>query len=155
MTDAMHEQEREEVEEKVHRLEQEVARLKRTPGGRLGVVRKRSRHRLAGLPLYDVAIGPDFEKGELRGQARGIFAVGDVAIGVVALGRIAVGLIALGGLSFGLLAAAGGLAVGGLAAGGAAAGGVAVGGAAAGILAIGGAAVGHWAYGGATYEIAP
>ena len=79
-------------------------------------------------PWYDIAVGPDFERGELRGHARGVVAIGDIASGVfalgglargvVALGGLSLGLVSFGGLSVGLLAAIGGLAIGGLALGG-------------------------------------
>jgi hypothetical protein len=115
-------------------------------------IRKRASWGIAGLPAYDIALGPDPAQGELRGHARGIVAIGDVAAGVVALGGlargfvalggVAAGLVSFGGLSIGLLGAIGGLAIGGLALGGAAVGGVAVGGGAAGYYACAGGAVG-------------
>ena len=111
-------------------------------------VRKRSAETLFGLPLYDIAFGPDPEKGEMRGHARGIIAIGDIATGwlaigcvarrIVALGGLALGAISIGGCSIGLLLSLGGLAIGGLA----------VGGAAVGYVAVGGAAVGYYACGG-------
>ena len=54
---------------------------------RTGPVRRRSKLTLFGLPLYDIATGPDPEKGERRGHARGIIAVGDFATGVLAIGK--------------------------------------------------------------------
>ena len=42
-------------------------------------IRKRSPKTLCGLPLVDIAIGPDPEKGEMRGHAHGIIAIGDIA----------------------------------------------------------------------------
>jgi hypothetical protein len=138
------------TQERLERLEREVATLRR--GGYRGV-RRRSSLEFAGLPLYDVALGPDPEKGEFRGHAKGVLAIGDMASGViavgglargiVALGGLAVGLLSLGGLSIGLLLALGGGAFGGVAIGGGAVGGVAVGGGAAGYYACGGAAYGH------------
>jgi hypothetical protein len=112
--------------------------------------RYRSSARLFGLPVVDIAIGP--ANGELRGKARGIIAIGDIAsgglalggasFGIVAIGGLAVGVFAAGGLAIGLVSATGGMAIGGLAAGGGAAGVLASGGGAAGIYAQGGGALG-------------
>lgn len=128
-------------------LREEVAHLKKGSNSRQLIarsgIRKRSKTRLFGLPLYDIALGPDFAKGESRGVAKGIIAVGDIAAGVVAIGGVAVGAVAAGGLAIGLLGAAGGAAVGAFAAGGAAAGVVAVGGAAVGVVALGGATLSY------------
>jgi hypothetical protein len=140
-----------ELRRRVEQLEQEVARLR---GGvpRFRGIRYRSAAAIGDIPLLAVAIGPDPDKGQMRGHARGVFAIGDIATGVVALGGLARGLVAMGGLalgavsiggvSLGLLAAAGGLAIGSVALGGAAAGGVAMGGGAVGLYACGGAAAG-------------
>lgn len=140
----------ESLEERVAELERKVSAGR---GFRGGSVRKRSATRIAGLPLYDIALGPDPAAGELRGHARGIVAVGDIATGVLALGGLArgaiavgglaVGLLSFGGLSIGALAAVGGLAIGAIAAGGAAVGAVAVGGGAAGYYACGGSGAGE------------
>ncbi|MGH6814270.1 MAG: SHOCT domain-containing protein [Hyphomicrobiaceae bacterium] len=115
-------------------------------------VRKQSAVKFAGWPLWSVAVGPDTAKGEMRGHAKGIFAVGDMATGVfaagglargvVALGGLAVGLVSFGGMSIGLLLALGGGALGAIAFGGGAVGAVAIGGGAAGHYAMGGGAVG-------------
>jgi hypothetical protein len=141
---------REELERRVANLETEVARLR---GQAYRGVRKRSSVEVAGLPLWAIATGPDFERGEIRGHAKALIAIGDVATGVVAigglarglvaLGGLAVGFVSLGGLAIGLLLALGGGAIGGLALGGGAAGGVAVGGGATGYYACGGGAAGH------------
>jgi hypothetical protein len=104
-------------------------------------VRRRSKRTFIGLPLWDIAYGPDIEKGEKRGRARGIIALGDVATGWLAIGGLARGGIALGGVAFGGIAI-GGCAVGVLASGGAAIGGIAIGGGALGIVAIGGGMIG-------------
>ena len=117
--------------------------LKRTFGG----VRRRSTRSIGGLPLWEVAFGPDVSRGELRGHARAVFALGDLATGWLAIGGVAMGGVALGGLALAVVPI-GGLAVGGLALGGAAAGLAAAGGAAAGWVAVGGAAFGYYAYGG-------
>jgi hypothetical protein len=142
-----------DLERRVKELEGELSRLKQH---RARGVRYRSAAGLGDIPLIAIAAGPDPEKGELRGHAKGIIALGDMATGVIALGGLARGLLAfggvalggisVGGVSVGLLAAAGGLAIGSLAAGGGAVGGVAVGGAAAGYYACGGAAVGKHAF---------
>ena len=143
-------QTRQDLERRVRELEAELARL-RAGGARR--VRYRSAAEFGGLPLVAIATGPDLAKGELRGHARGILAIGDIATGVVALGGLARGLFAFGGLalgvvtlggaSFGALLAAGGLAVGSFAFGGGAVGWTAVGGAAAGTYACGGGAFGE------------
>lgn len=103
-------------------------------------IRKRSPVEFAGLPLYHIAMGPDFEAGQMRGYARGIIAIGDIATGVLAIGGLARGAIAIGGCAMGLLAI-----------GGAAVGGLALGGGALGIVAIGGGAVGYYACGGGAF----
>jgi len=116
-------------------------------------IRRQSTSTFFGLPLWAVALGPDPSRGELRGHARGIFAVGDIATGWVALGGLARGIVALGGLSVGLFAF-GGAAVGMLTAvGGGAVGGLALGGAAAGLIAVGGGAFGYYAMGGAAIGV--
>jgi hypothetical protein len=84
-----------------------------------------------GLPWVHICIGGPAEGGYRLGVARGVIALGDVAIGVVAVGGVAVGLVAIGGVALGLAALAGmsvGLyALGGLAIGVTAVGAVAVG----------------------------
>jgi len=90
----------------------------------------RSSVEIFGLPLVHIAQGIDPETGMPR-VARGIIAIGSLAIGVLAIGSVALGVFALGGLTVGLVA------LGGIAVGIAAAfGGLVVGG----YLAIGGAA---------------
>ena len=142
---------REQLESRVAELEKQVAALK--GGGRaFRGIRKRASWGLGDIPFYDIALGPDLERGEMRGHAQGIIAIGDLATGflalgglargVIALGGLAAGLVSFGGLSIGVLSAVGGLAIGGLALGGAAVGGVALGGGAAGYYACGGGAVG-------------
>lgn len=128
-------------------LEQRISELeKQLDGGRRAnrtSIRKRSKSQPLGLPLFDVAIGPDAETGELRGHARGWIAIGDVATGVFALGGLAQGVIAVGGLSWGLVGV-GGCTLGLLAA---------VGGVAAGCFALGGVAVGLWSMGGVAIDV--
>ena len=141
----------EELEQRVERLEREIAQLKGRKGFRS--LRRRAGWGLGNIPLYEVAIGPDASRGEMRGHAKALFAVGDIATGVVAiggwarglvaLGGLATGLVSLGGLSIGVLAAVGGLAIGGLAIGGGAVGKVAIGGGAVGEYACGGSAAGE------------
>lgn len=134
-----------DLETRVHELEDEVARLR---GRRPGKVRYRSAAAIGDVPLVSIALGPDPEKGEWRGHARGVVAIGDTATGVVAIGGLAIGGVAIGGLSVGL-ASLGGLALGVfLAVGGGAVGGTPIGGAAVGRVAIGGGAVGEYACGG-------
>jgi hypothetical protein len=143
---------RDSLEKRVAELEAEVAAL-RGRGATSRGTRRRAALEIGGLPLYDIAVGPDLAKGEIRGHAKGILAFGDIATGViafgglarglVAVGGLAVGLFTFGGLSVGVVAAVGGLAIGGFALGGAALGGVAVGGGAAGYYACGGAAGGE------------
>lgn len=141
--------EQNDLEQRVRSLEAELAQFKQQ---RFRGVRYRSSLSLGGVPLIAIALGPDFERGEFRGHAKGIIAIGDFATGVFALGGLArgvfsigglsLGVVSLGGLSLGALVAVGGLAIGSLAIGGGAVGGLAVGGGAAGYYACGGAAVG-------------
>ncbi len=145
-------QTRQDLERRVRELDAEVASLR--AGGRHRTVRYRSAAEFGGLPLVAIATGPDPAKGEARGHARGILAIGDIATGILALGGVARGLFAFGGVALGVvtfggasvgaLAAVGGLAVGTVAFGGAAAGWTAMGGGAAGTYACGGGAVGEF-----------
>ena len=141
---------REELEERVERLEQELAALRK---GSARSVRKRASWGIGNIPAYEIAVGPDPALGQVRGHAKGIVAVGDIATGflalggwargIVAVGGLATGLVSVGGLSVGVLLAVGGLAIGSLAIGGGAVGGVAVGGGAVGRYACGGGAAGE------------
>jgi hypothetical protein len=94
-------------------------------------------------PLVHICAGLDPVTMRPR-VARGVIAIGNMAVGAVAIGGLACGLLTIGGASFGLLFALGGVAIGlGLSAGGFAAGSVAIGGLAVGLkFAIGGAAFG-------------
>lgn len=112
-----------------------------------GIIRKRSQQTILGLPLVDIAIGPDPEKNEVRGHARGIIAIGDIATGWLAFGGVAYGGLASGGIAVGIVSF-GGLSIGLAALGGLAIGGIAVGGGAIGFAAIGGGAIGYYALGG-------
>src|SRR5579862_393167 len=84
-------------------------------------IRSRSIRTFAGLPLVDVALGPDPDLDEPHGKAHGIIAIGDEARGWLAMGGSARGYIALGGSARGILAlggkAMGVVALGGLSAG--------------------------------------
>jgi hypothetical protein len=144
---------REELERRVAELEKQVSALQGRGLVRMRGIRKRAAWGLGGIPFYDIAVGPDPERGELRGHAKGIIAIGDFATGILALGGLArgvfafgglaAGVVSFGGLSVGILGAIGGVAIAGLAAiGGAAVGGAAMGGGAAGYYACGGGAAG-------------
>src|SRR5438046_6085799 len=96
-------------------------------------IRRESPRKFFGLPLWAIAIGPDWERGEMRGHARGIFALGDMATGWFAFGGLARGFFAFGGLAIGLFAFGGAaigivLAIGGVDIGGLGFGGGGVGG---------------------------
>jgi hypothetical protein len=80
----------------------------------------KSRASILGLPLFHIAQGINPETGRPR-VAKGIIAIGNIAIGVFAFGGIALGGFTFGGLSIGLIAL-GGLAAGAIAVGGAAIG---------------------------------
>jgi hypothetical protein len=94
-------------------------------------------------PLVHVCAGIDPVTMRPR-VARGVIAIGNLAVGVIAVGGLAGGLLTFGGVSLGLLFALGGVAIGlGLSAGGFAVGAVAIGGVAIGFVhALGGAAFG-------------
>ncbi len=109
----------------------------------------RSPRTLWGLPLVHICMGPaiDPTTGSIR-VAKGIVAVGPIALGVFSMGGVAIGGLTFGGLALGLVAL-GGMAFGlGLAIGGLAVGAIALGGGAVGYLAIGGGAFGVHALGG-------
>ncbi len=83
------------LEERVATLERQLAMGPTMRRARS--VRKRSEATILGMPLYDIAMGPNFETGEIRGHARGFIAVGDIATGVLAMGGVARGVVAFGG----------------------------------------------------------
>ena len=112
--------------------------------------RKTSSLRIDNLPLLSIGMGPDPAKGEMRGHAKGVIAIGDMATGWVAIGALARGGVALGGLSFGVVGFRG-LSIAAIAFGGLSIGIVAFGGLAIGVVAWGGAAVGYYACGGAAF----
>jgi hypothetical protein len=107
----------------------------------------RSKTVLFGLPLVHIAYGVDPQTGRKR-VAKGIIAIGDIAVGGIAFGGMALGGITFGGISVGVLAL-GGMAVGLVALGGMAIGVLlALGGGAVGYVALGGGACGYYAFGG-------
>ena len=95
-------------------------------------------------PLVSIALGPDPSKSELRGHARAIIAIGDIATGVIAPGGVARAAAALGGL-----------AIGGIVLGGCGIGILALAGLALGCLAMGGLAIGYAAIGGLASATTP
>ena len=103
----------------------------------------RSPATIGSWPLIHICAGMDPVTMRPR-VAKGVIAIGNMAVGVLAIGGLACGLFTVGGASFGLLFALGGGAIGlGLSLGGFAAGSVAIGGAAVGLsYALGGAAFG-------------
>ncbi len=136
-----------QLQQRVTELENQIAMM-RAGGGAMRGVRRRASWTIAGLPFYDIALGPDVERGEFRGHAKGFIAIGDMATGVFAMGGLASGVFAFGGLAIGLFTF-GGLSIGALfAVGGLAIGTVAFGGGALGGVAMGGGAVGYYACGG-------
>ncbi len=104
----------------------------------------RSERQLFGLPLVHIVGGNRIDPltGRLR-IAKGIIAIGPIAVGGLALGGSAVGVISFGGGALGLVAV-GGAAVGVLGA---------LGGLAVGLVAIGGAAFGYYALGGGAWGV--
>jgi hypothetical protein len=139
-----------QMQARIQELERQVASLKQSMPVAFRGIRKRSETVMLGLPLYDIAIGPDPELGEIRGHARGIIAIGDLATGVFALGGMARGFVAIGGGAIGIVAMGGG-AIGVVALGGGAIGLLALGGAAIGFVALGGGACGYYASGGGAF----
>jgi predicted RNA-binding Zn-ribbon protein involved in translation (DUF1610 family) len=126
----------------------EVLRRRSDPRSVMRCIRKRSDAEIFGWPVWSIAFGPDPARGERYGRAKGLIAIGDVAIGGIAVGGVGFGVVAVGGLAVGWTAL-GGSALGlAIAMGGGAAGGFAVGGGAAGGIATGGGAVGYVAQGG-------
>lgn len=137
------------LQQKVEMLERDVATLKRGYGGH--GVRKQSPTRLGGLPLYDISLGSDPTRGEIRGHARGVIAIGDLATGILAFGGIARGFVAVGGVALGVITV-GGCSIGVLLSiGGLAIGSLAIGGGAVGLVAVGGGALGYYACGGGAF----
>ena len=101
----------------------------------------RSQKKVFGLPLVHIVLGPPFDPSTGRARvAKGIIAIGGIAIGVLNLGGVGLGLFSFGGAAVGFTAV-GGAAVGLL---------LGMGGAAIGFIAIGGAALGYYVLGGGT-----
>ena len=96
----------------------------------------KSRLKIGNLPLVHINFGYG------KKVAKGIIAIGNIAIGVLSLGGLSLGVLSLGGIGMGLLSI-GGLAIGGLCFGGLGIGYMAVGGLAIGIYACGGLAIGQ------------
>jgi len=99
----------------------------------------RSERELFGLPLVHIVSGSRINPATGRPRvAKGIIAIGPVAVGGLALGGVSVGALSFGGLSLGLVAL-GGMALGVL---------LAAGGGAVGFVALGGGVIGYYALGG-------
>src|SRR5438874_2553821 len=65
-----------------------------------------SHRRWMGLPLLHYTAGRNPETGA-RKTAKGVIAIGRIAVGIISIGQLAIGVIAIGQLSFGLLLALG------------------------------------------------
>jgi len=111
------------------------------PSARMMGFEYRSSAAIGDLPLVHIATGMDPTTGRKR-IARGVIAIGDIAVGGLAIGGVSIGVLSFGGASIGLVALGGGALGAALAIGGAAIGTVAVGGGAVGWYAVGGAAFG-------------
>lgn len=72
------------------------------------IYRKRSKTKIFGLPLWEVAFNLIGKKGNVRYQrlakARAIVAIGDSATGIVAIGSFAKGIVAVGQTALGVFA---------------------------------------------------
>jgi hypothetical protein len=113
--------------------------------GRRQFVEYRSEQLWGDLPVVHISVGGRQADGRYRlGRARGVIALGDVAIGLVAVGGVAIGLFSTGGVAIGLVAL-GGVAVGF----------VAVGAVSVGLLAVGAVALGLTAVGTLTALVVP
>ena len=114
---------------------------KSSPSGAGGLVRPlvyeyKSPRTFLGLPLVHIVYGPAWGGGFK--PARGVIAIGNVALGIVAIGGFAAGIFTLAGIGLGIVCLAGmafGIGVG-------------IGGIATGYLAVGGIAIGTYAVGG-------
>jgi hypothetical protein len=104
----------------------------------------RSQRELFGLPLVHIISGQGFDPvtGRIR-VAKGIIAVGPIAVGCLAMGGASFGLVSFGGAALGAIAF-GGVAIGAL---------LAVGGLAIGAIALGGGAIGYYAFGGGVWGV--
>jgi hypothetical protein len=110
--------------------------------GRRMAIDYRSKEVWGQLPVVHIAVGGRQEDGRYRlGRARGIIALGDIAIGLVAEGGVAIGLLSVGGVALGL-GSVGAVAVGLAAVGAVSIGLVAVGAVVIGLTAMGVATAG-------------
>jgi hypothetical protein len=76
--------------------------------GRRQFVEYRSEQLWGDLPVVHISVGGRQADGRYRlGRARGVIALGDVAIGLVAVGGVAIGLFSTGGVAIGLVALGG------------------------------------------------
>ena len=117
----------------------------------------KSKTSLFGWPIIHIAYGHHPRTGK-KLIAKGVIALGDVAIGAFAVGGFSIGIVSMGGMALGINAmggcavalqmAFGGMAIGGIALGGGAIGLLAAGGGAVGLVAVGGGAFGRIAVGG-------
>ncbi|MBN1510249.1 MAG: hypothetical protein JW955_25605 [Sedimentisphaerales bacterium] len=104
----------------------------------------RSEREVLGLPLVHVVAGRGIDPATGRVRiAKGVVAVGPIAVGGLTFGGVSCGLLSFGGLSVGLIAL-GGAAIGIL---------LALGGLAIGLVAIGGGAIGYYALGGGAWGV--
>lgn len=99
-----------------------------------GFYEYKSKINICGIPLLHIKRGYGFQ------VAKGIIAIGNIAIGVISIGGLAVGALTIGGIGLGLLVF-GGMALGG----------IAIGGFSIGILTFGGMALGMYSIGGLAY----
>ena len=98
----------------------------------------KSKRMFNGVPMIHINLG-----GIVPRRAKGIIAIGDIAVGVIAMGGVSAGVVSVGGVSAGLVSL-GGLATGLIVAlGGVAVAPIALGGLAIGVIACGGAALGY------------
>src|ERR1051325_3118889 len=96
-----------DLEKRVDELEAEIAALReRTLLPPVGI-RRRATISIGDVPLYEISLGSDPGRRQLRGHAKAIIAIGDVATGVLAIGGYARGVIAIGGLATGLVSIGG------------------------------------------------
>jgi hypothetical protein len=85
---------REDLARRVAELERQISSLKGGAQLPLRGIRRRASWGIGDIPFYDIAVGPDLARGEVRGHARGVIAIGDIATGFVALGGISSALVA-------------------------------------------------------------
>ena len=100
----------------------------------LKIYEYKSKTSILGLPFIHINMGGRYQ----NRTAKGIIAIGDIAIGAVSVGGVAIGAISLGGVGIGLVSLAG-VAIGGIALGGVAIGGIAIGAVAIGLSKVFGA----------------